>query len=370
VDTLRLGETLDRDLGDRWGRLSAPGLHALLAYEGAEVWLFRRLRGLGALDALPPDFRNPLKARAVEIAALGLHIEDEAVAAVRCLLGAGIPVILIKGTARRALAERYPYLDARPTQDVDLLLPSERLREGHELLRARGYLPATGGPPTPPHHHHLPGLWSERKVSIELHESVSMRVPPAIAWARASAGSEEIEWGGLRVRVPGPTELTWGAIAHALGDVIVSGFRLRHFLEVAALIAGKADVDWGVVKARSTSGEVYDPVSGIAYPPLVILAWLDAALALVSVDLRPADLDRPALDLIRLLEWRLAVFRSSSWLRGALRERLLEEGPRALIGLPLGTSPESASWPKRIRRHAAGRASRVLFQAWRVALAN
>lgn len=341
-----------------------------MGYEGAGIWFFRRLRALGALDALPPESRGLLKAQAVETAALGLHIEDEAIAVVECLMSAGIPVILIKGMARRALAQRYSYLDARPTHDIDLLLPPDQVREGHALLQARGYRPAYRASCLHQPHHHLPALWSDRKVAVELHESTSLRVPGAVAWARVNAGSEELEWGGLTVRVPGPTELVWSAMVHALSDEIALGFRLQHFLEVAALVVEGAPVDWSIVEARSTTGEAHDPENGIGYPPAVVLAWLDAALSLVAADLRPAGLDRPDFDLGRLLQWRLLVLGYSGRLKGSLAERLLDEGARTLIGLPLRRPPGSASWPQRIRGRTAGRASRVLFQAWRMALAH
>ncbi|HSE51414.1 MAG TPA: nucleotidyltransferase family protein, partial [Gemmatimonadales bacterium] len=110
-----------------------------MAYEGAGIWLFRRLKALRILETLPAEFREQLKAQAFAAAIRGLRVEEEALATLRLLGAAGVPVVLIKGVARRALAPEFPYLDARITNDVDLLLPADRIREGYDLLVAQGY---------------------------------------------------------------------------------------------------------------------------------------------------------------------------------------------------------------------------------------
>lgn len=130
IDTLRLGERDESALAARWRSADARGLPelvALVAYEGATIWLFRRLRAVGALELLPSDISDNLRRQAFEDASLRLEVEAEVATVVPILERAGVPVILIKGIARCALADRYPYLDARATEDVDLLVPAERI---------------------------------------------------------------------------------------------------------------------------------------------------------------------------------------------------------------------------------------------------
>jgi hypothetical protein len=75
----------------------------------------------------------------------------------------------------------------------------------------------------------------------------------------------------------------------------------------------------------------------------------------------------PSLDLAGLLGWRLDVLRSHRYLGRAIAERLLQESTRALLEIPPERPAAGASWPLRLRRRVAGRASRVVFGAWRMA---
>ncbi len=340
------------------------GLTELVGYEGASIWLYRRLRASSTLGALPVELGERLREQAVEAAALRLRVEEVVAEVAGLFASRAIPVILIKGAARGALAHRYPWLDARATRDVDLLLPEDRIQGAYQLLLDSGYAPTRAHVGPPRIHHHLPAVWNERQVAVELHQSTSMRVPPAVAWSRANDRAEEVEWAGQRVRVPDATEMAWSAIAHGTADA-ARGFRLDRFLEVAALVADGAPVDWTVVSDRSRSTEAVGPGIPPGDANAVVLGWLAAALALGSRADPPATLGRPAFNLRGLLEWRLAILRTRSRLGRGFAERLLQEGPRALIGLPVQSSPAEASWSNRVRRRVAGHASRMMFRAWR-----
>lgn len=333
----------------------------LLAYEGAGIWLFRRLRLLNILDTLPGEFRERLKALAFDAAARGLQVEEEAVSVLHLLAGAGIPVVLIKGVARRALAPRFPYLDARGTNDVDLLLPEDRIQEGQDLLLGRGYHPTPSLVPGTDHHH-LQSLWNDRRVAVELHRSTSARLSPALAWSRATQGGQELEWAGVPVRVAPPRELAWAAVTHALNDSVTHGYRLQHFLEVAALAAVPGGVDLSLMMERAGAGEAFDEQSGETYSTAVVSRWIDGALQLVATEARTGG--TVPFDLASLLAWRLTVLRSRArWGRG-LSERLLEEGARALIGLGPAHLSAGLSRPVVLRRRAADGMSRMAFRAW------
>lgn len=364
VDTLRLGPVPDGDLAARWRGVDSRSLLELVVYERAAIWLFRRLRVGGLLDQLPPDISDRLRQQAFEDTALRMEVEAAAAAAITQLDRATIPVVLIKGIARCALAARYPYLDARPTRDVDLLVPSGQLDAAASVLRADGYVPARPATSAePPAHHHLPAL-HKGCISVELHESTSTRVPSEVAWQRANDQSELVQWSGRTVRVSSATELAWNAVGHAMEDC-VEGFRLQRFLELAALVASRAEIDWAVIAARSATSEAFESVADIPDPQSVIYRWIAAALALVPAEKRRTGLDLPEFDLRELLAWRLAVLQVRPRVGRAFAGRLLEEGTRSLVGMPLEASPPNASRSARIRRCVAGHISRMTFRGWR-----
>jgi hypothetical protein len=336
-----------------------------VAYEGAGIWLFRRLKALRIFETLPAGFREQLKAQAFAAAIRGLRVEEEALATLRLLGAAGVPVVLIKGIARRALAPEFPYLDARITNDVDLLLPVDRIQEGYDLLVAQGYEQTDPDDANRRDHHHLPGLWNQRRIAVELHATTSSRISPDAAWSRATQGGRVLEWGDLAVRVPPPTEIAWAATTHAINDMIVQGHRLQHFLEVAALAHRRPGLDWNLLLRRTGEAETFDEQSGTIYPAAIARQWLHGSLQLVSASLHPAGLPLPVLDLEPLLGWRLAILGARKTLGRALRERLLEEGVRRLIGIEPEPAPPGTRPLYRLRRRLAGRMSRVAYRAWR-----
>jgi hypothetical protein len=364
IDTLRLGAAWDADLAARWRRADSRCLPGLVASEGAAIWLFRRLRAAGAMDVLPLDIGDGLRQQAFGDAAMRMEVELEAAAALALLDRAGVPVILIKGVARSALAARYPHLDARATHDVDLLVPRERIDDAVSTFRADGYVAAL--PPKPgatPRHHHVPPL-CKGGITVELHESTSTRVPAAVAWLRANDRSETLQWAGRIVRVPSATEFAWSAVAHAMEDG-AAGFRLNRFLEVAALVSGGAEIAWPTLVTRSSTPEAIGPGADGADSQVVARKWIAAALALVSAQSHPPGLGLPDFDLRELLAWRLAVLRAGPRLSQALASRLRAEGTRSMIGMPLEASPPTASQWGRIRRRFAGQVSRAAHRGWR-----
>ncbi len=364
IDTLRLGVDGEQDIAACWRGQNTVGLPELVAHEGAALWLFRRLRALGALNELPGEIADSLRQQAFEAAAQRMEVEVEAATVAAILNRATVPVILIKGVARCALADRYPYLDARATQDVDLLIPAAQVARANVVLRAEGYVPALPVKPHPaPRHHHLPPLRRGR-ITVELHDSTSVRVPSDVAWRRANNGSEIRQWAGQAVRVPSATELAWSAVAHAMEDD-AAGFRLHRFLEVAALVSNNAAIDWTVFEERCRTDALFNLQAGVADQRALVDLWMDAAHALVATEKRPRTLSAAGFNLEELLAWRLGVLRRRARIGSPLAGRLLEEGTRALTGLPLEGSPPGATRWGRVRRAVAGWASRVAFSSWR-----
>lgn len=357
--TLRLGAG-DADADALWRGVDVTGVAELAAYERSAIWLYRRLRAGRGFDALPEALRAPLRQAAMAEAVLRLRVESEAAAVLPLLGDAGIPVVLIKGIARCALAERYPYLDARPTSDVDLLVPGSRLAAAVETLSRAGYTPGRGSSD----HHHAPGM-HRNGVWVELHSSTSRHVSADVAWSRMAGSSDTVPWTGTEVQVPGVTELVWSALAHALEDE-VEGFRLGRFLEVSALMAHHAEIDWPTVSNRLETAEGSAAVPAGVSGGAVARRWLGCASELLATEQRAPSGSIEPFPLAQLLEWRLALLRRRRWLGRAGTERLLEEGGRAMIGLPLQPALAGTPWYPRARRRAAGFGGRVAFATWRV----
>ncbi|MGH7582290.1 MAG: nucleotidyltransferase family protein [Gemmatimonadales bacterium] len=366
IDTLRLGPGADSALTARWKAADLTGLAELVEYEGAAIWLFRRLRSLGILASLPPDVTEKMRTLAFEATAIRMQVEAEGVTAIGVLADAGVPVIAIKGIARCILAPRYRYLDARITSDVDLLVPQARLDDAERCLRAVGYAEAAVRWKPVDRHHHRPPL-TRGTVTVELHDSTSVHLLAGVAWSRANDRSESVEWGGggRMVRVPHPTELVWSAIAHGIEDDTF-GFRLKRFLEVAALAGENAPVDWTVIEHRLADSREHDPSIPDVERRNHLRAWLDAAMWFVAPERRPPRFAEPGFDIPALLQWRHRLLIPRRWLGGRLRAHLLEEGARVLIGMDLQPSPPTASPAARMRRAAGNEASRAMFQVWRL----
>ena len=138
---------------EAWRRADWRGLPHLLRYEGAHVWLYRRVQQLGV--TLPEEFRSSLRAMVHQTSVDTMRIDAQTVAVTSMLNAASIPWALMKGQARRAAATRYPFADARGVSDVDLLLPATQVDAAWDLLcRQHGFHLASDLPSTHTTHHH------------------------------------------------------------------------------------------------------------------------------------------------------------------------------------------------------------------------
>jgi hypothetical protein len=355
VETLHLTSSLTPEaLAAAWGGVNEDGLTALVANEGAVLWLLRRLEALGATDAAPSAFIRWLREQARGLTARNMLVDTETEGVLRLLADRGTPYVLIKGTARRAASALYPYADARATNDVDLLLPEPEVQPAWEYLLSLGWSRATARA-TRIGHYHPPPLLGPHGVGVELHSSTRRTLPAAECWRRMAGGAIIVEWHGLSVRVPEATELLWHGLTHAVGDG-VRGFRLRYFLDGSALLAGHTVLDWPRIAARLAAGE----------PPDSRAAnwWLSAAAQLAGAEL-PAGFGHrgDTRDLIRLLRWRLAVLARCE--DAGLGARLLEEGTRTELGMPPAEVVPGTGVFKQTRRWLGGRAARVIYRLWR-----
>lgn len=302
LDTLRLrGAPPHQQLANEWVQVDVRGLAQLMAIEGCTIWLYRRLRQIGVLDAVQPEFGKWVAARAREEIARNLLIETEAEALARLLQEMDVPAVFLKGVARRLAVDHYPFADARATGDVDVLVPASRARAVWHGLRRMGYERTNPSGPPRPDHHHLPALWGDRAVGVELHTTHAQGVPPDESWRRHYLAGMDIERGGQRFRVPPATELFWGGMAHGLLHPEIA-FLLAFLFDAAVIWTSGAELDWSEIRRRLDAGEIVDRTAAAA--------WLGAAAEFAGVE-APAALagNITPYDLEHALRMRLAVLR-------------------------------------------------------------
>jgi hypothetical protein len=301
-DTLRFhGAPPSERLAAAWASADVRGLPRLVALEGCAIWVYRRLRQVGALEQMDRDLADWLASQATDQTARNLLIDAEADALAEIFQRIGVPAVFMKGVARRLLAARFPLADARSTHDVDLIVPAERAWEVWHELRRLGYGRTRLTKPPRPEHHHLPALMGERRVGVEIHTTHAQGIPPAESWRRLHAGASELVRSGRRFSVPSATELFWNGTAHALRIPDVA-FILVHLLDTAVIWASGTPLDWGEIVRRLDAKEIVDTAAAAS--------WLRAAADLAGVT-PPPELERrlAVYDLPRALELRLAILR-------------------------------------------------------------
>lgn len=302
IDTLRFHRAPPTErLAAAWPRADLAGLQRLVAFEGCALWFYRRLRQLDVFDTIDPAFSGWLSARARDETARNLLIETEAFELAAVCQRLDLPLVFLKGVARRLTVDRYPLADARATNDVDVLVPADRARELWYELRRLGYERTTPTGPPRPEHHHLPALWHEWQVGVEVHTTHAQGIAPAESWRRHYELGMDVVRNGRRFRVPSATELVWSGTAHGLRHPEIA-FLLVLLFDVAVIWASGAPIDWGEVARRLEAKEIVDGAAAGA--------WLDAAAQLAGVDPPPELAARIApYDLERALDLRIAVLR-------------------------------------------------------------
>lgn len=305
LDTMRFrGGPAPAELAEAWTALDTRGLDKLVAFEGCGIWLYRRLRQLDVLQTIDPGFGEWLSSRAKNETARNLLIEAQAYELAEICERLDLPVVFLKGVARRLTADRYPMADARATNDVDILVPADRARELWYELRRLGYERTTPKGPPRPEHHHLPALWRDRQVGVEVHTTHAQGIPPAESWRRHFGQGMDVQRNGHRMRVPSATDLLWSGAAHGLRHPEIA-FLLILLFDVAVIWASGEPIDWQEIARRLEAKEiVHGATAG---------AWFEAAAQLADVA-RPPELQYrlEPYNLERELSLRLAVLRRVS----------------------------------------------------------
>lgn len=361
--TLRFAPA-DSTLAAGWTPVLVRELLRLARAEGAVLWLARRLGDLGVLA--DPELAAIVRPVAYRELPRGMRVDEQTEAVVESFTAREIPFVLLKGPARRALTAHYPYADARSTTDVDILVPEGRARAAWEGLREQGYEEAYPPGTLPPNVVHLPPIWDHRRVAVEIHVTTSPWVTPEEAWRRATTDSTGVTWRGRQLDLPGATELIWHGLAHAYSHEPAEVYRLRAFLDVAAILAVRPRVDWETIAARLAGGELHEiqwRVSPRPLDPALARQWLGAAAWLAGVSLPAAVAPATPLALERLVRWRGVVGRLPA---ERLRERVLAEGVRCEVGLEPTRIMDGSTPTQRIRRVVVTRLSRLAYRGWRL----
>jgi len=361
IDTLRLRGGGDvESLRARWARVPTKGLRTLAEYEGVALWLHRRLQEIGATPS--ESFRDKLRRAAIRSGADNARIDAQTLSVLTRLEAAGFRCALIKGQARRAAVARYPYADARPLSDVDLLVPESEVDAAWNLLCASGFRRIYDDTVEWKADHHRPTIIDDSEVSVELHTTTGDSVSADEAWRRATVAGDEVVWQGRRVQVPNATELLWQALSHAVSDG-TRGFRLRTFHSMAVVLASDAVIEWPVIAARLTAGEIRAADRESTAHAEDVREILGIAAWLAGVTLPNAFAPRSRPDFARLLLWRTRVLTSKQ--SESVRDRLLDESLRVEAHLPLTPATRNFGIARAIRRRGASMVARVVYLAWR-----
>lgn len=344
-----------------WSAADLEGLLPLLVFEGAELWMYRRVQQ--SKLPIPDALKAELRAAVTRNSVINMRIDEQTASVTSLLSRNGIAFSLLKGQARRAAAKLYPFADARTVSDVDLLVPESEADRAWQLLCDNGFRRVVEGEVDWKADHHRPTLIDASNVAVELHTTTAMSVTPAEAWRRATENADRVEWNGLAVTVPNATELVWQALASGAADG-AGGYRLKAFLSLASVLTVQPAIDWTVIARRLSADEVINNETEALINPQSLRRFLDVSATLAGVSVPSAVAPRVRANLGPLLLWRSQMLTSS--MGRAARDRLLEESTRVETQLPLTPFVPRVGVLKNVRRRSASIAARLAYHVWRV----
>ncbi len=266
--------------------------------------LHARFAAAGLLDAVPPPVRAHLESNRALAAYRRQLLLHEMRAVAKVLEPLGIPMILLKGGAY--LAQGLRCAEGRLPEDLDLMVPRERLDEAERALVGAGWAFET----TDAYDQHYYRAWSHElpplrapghAMELDLHHTIlppTGRVrPDARALADAAVAIPDSPF---RALAPADQVLHAGAHLFQDSDCIE---RLRDLLDIDALIREHAATEpaWAALLARARLHGLGRP---LAYATRYCSAWLGTPIpddvASELARLGPGRLSRAAMD--RLVE--------------------------------------------------------------------
>jgi len=137
-------------------------------------------------DRLPAAFADACRRDRMVTIARSMLFEGVAGECVGTLAAAGVPTIVLKGLAYKETI--YKATGARPTSDIDLLVPNDKRRDAFAALDRMGFEPRAAAPGFDDADYHEVA-WTGRSVEIDLHLALApfarCKIDYATVWKRA-----------------------------------------------------------------------------------------------------------------------------------------------------------------------------------------
>ncbi len=138
-------------------------------------------------DRLPPPLAEAFRRDRLVTLARNMVLAQVAEESIRALSTAGVPVIVLKGLEYETRI--YRTAGARPTSDVDLLVPGEHRRRAFDVLDRLGFEPRAAAPGFDDAEYHEVA-WTRGGVELDLHMAlaplVRCRIDYRSVWADAA----------------------------------------------------------------------------------------------------------------------------------------------------------------------------------------
>ena len=272
----KLTDLLSRD-DVRWDRL----LYEANRQQCTPLW-YVRLKEHGLLDLLPADLQAYLAELTAANRSRNQILYDELEKYLEIFAHAGIPAILLHGTA--AFADKlYADEGARLIDAMDLLVPREQVREAERLLMMEGYVDAPAKHILENQPGHIAPLYHLRKnATVKLH--FALAAGSAVRLLDTQAAWQEDVAGDISGHPAGWLPPTQRLLYNALHATQFQGAFLRGNIGLADLAEFAAisdryreDIDWEWFWSRS---KAHDLVIAIA-------TYLNLAQRLTGADADP-----------------------------------------------------------------------------------
>ena len=161
-------------------------------------------------DRLPPPLAETFRRDRVVTAARTMLLGQVAEECLHTLAAAGIPTIVLKGLDYEARLYGIP--GARPTADVDLLVPEEKRRNAFAALDRLGFEPRAAAPGfDDPDYHEV--AWTRAGAEVDLHMALAPLARCAIDYRAVWEAAVPLQIGATKALA---LEQSHAAIFHAL----------------------------------------------------------------------------------------------------------------------------------------------------------
>ncbi len=202
-------------------------------------------------DTCPPTVQDALRTHR-DYAMLWHRIQMNDLALIlEALGGASIPHLLMKGTALGFMVYRHPWL--RLVGDTDLLVPTDRVEEAHELALGLGFKVTEEWADA----HHLPALQRGSNPPIERqHHSLYVPTPEPgytlvpVDFSLLDVEAGTVDAGGFEARVPSARDALLQLSCNFGSHMEESIARPLRWVRDYAELLGRGRVRWSEVEER------------------------------------------------------------------------------------------------------------------------